>query len=366
MVIAGGGTGGHLFPGIAVAEEFRKRDGQTEIMFIGTDKGIEARVIPREGYTIRFLKAEGVLGKSLFKKLSALFKMLTSVIGARALFNESRPDIVVGTGGYVSVGPVLAARMMSIPTLILEQNLVPGLANRMLARIVDAIAVTYHESLDFLPRMKTRLIGNPIRQGILKGRREDALELFSLESERLTIFISGGSMGASRINHAMIEALNVLLDMRDDVQFLHQTGEKDYEKMRTQYRDMGYHAMVVPFIYQMAEAYAVADLVISRAGATTLAEITALGKPSILVPYPHAGGHQEFNAQKLYEIGGCEVIKDHDLIGVTLAATIRKICRREELRSEMRQHSRALGRPDAAQKAVDMAVSLIRNRTGHV
>jgi UDP-N-acetylglucosamine--N-acetylmuramyl-(pentapeptide) pyrophosphoryl-undecaprenol N-acetylglucosamine transferase len=358
MAIAGGGTGGHLFPGIAVAEELKKRDGNSEVMFIGTEQGLEARVIPREGYPIKFLKVSGVLGRTFLGKLSSLFKLVRSVFVSRAIFKAARPDIVVGTGGYVSVGPVAAARTMSIPILLLEQNIVPGFANRTLARVADAVAVTYHESMSYFPRDKTRLIGNPIRDGILKGNRSKAVDLFSLEDEKLTVFVVGGSRGARRINTAMMDALNHFLDIRDSVQFLHQTGEEDYENVRKRYRMLEFSAMVAPFIYQMAEAYALADIVVSRAGATTLAELTALGKPSILIPYPHAAGHQLFNAKKVSDAGGCRMLDDKGLSGETLASEINRLVASEEIREAMRRESRALGRPDAAMKAVDIAISL--------
>jgi UDP-N-acetylglucosamine--N-acetylmuramyl-(pentapeptide) pyrophosphoryl-undecaprenol N-acetylglucosamine transferase len=358
MAIAGGGTGGHLFPGIAVAEELKRRDSNAEVMFIGTEQGLEARVIPKEGYPIRFLKVSGVLGRTFLGKLSSLLKLLRSVFASRAIFKAARPDVVVGTGGYVSVGPVAAARTMSIPVLILEQNIVPGLANRVLAKAADAVAVTYHESMAYFPRSKTRLIGNPIREGILKGNRHKALELFSLEEGRLTVFIAGGSRGARRINSAMMDALNHLLDVRDSIQFLHQTGEEDYENVRKRYRVLEYRAMVAPFIYQMAEAYALADIVVSRAGATTLAELTALGKPAVLIPYPYAAGHQEFNAKKILEAGGCRVLEEKRLSGETLVLEIMELVGSEDMREEMRKLSRALGRPDAARKAVDIAMSL--------
>lgn len=360
MVVAGGGTGGHLFPGIAVAEEFKKRDEQTEVIFIGTVKGIEAKVLPKEGYPLRFLKVEGVIGKSPVRKILSIWKLLVSLRASRAILRVVKPDIVIGTGGYVSAGPVVSARLMSIPTLVMEQNLVPGFANRLLAKVADAVAVAYHESMPLLPRAKTYFTGNPVRQGILNGKREDAFALFSLSDDRVTVFVSGGSSGARNINNAVVNALSHLLEIRGDVQFLHQTGQEDYESVRKVYRQLGFQAMTAPFIYQMADAYAVADIVVSRAGATTLAELTALGRPAILIPYPHAAGHQEFNAKKLLEMGACRMIPDHELSGELLAEHIRELVGAEDKRAEMRKQSRALGRPDAARKVVDIAMSLIR------
>ena len=362
VAIAGGGSGGHLFPGIAVAEEFKKRGDDIEVIFIGTEKGLEARVIPVEGYTIKLLKTEGVLGRSFMRKIIALYRAASSVFASMSIYKESRPDIVIGTGGYVSVGPVVAARLLSIPVLLMEQNMMPGMANRVLAKIADKVAVTYHESIPTFGRAKAVRTGNPVRESILKGDRELALDIFSLEQGRQTVLVLGGSSGAKSINDTMVLALNGLLDCRDGIQFLHQTGQADYERIRGIYRELGFNAMVAPFIHQMPEAYALSNMVVSRAGATTLAELTALGKPMLLVPYRHAAGHQEFNARKLVEAGGARLIREQDLTPELLAANIKELYLSEELRGDMRRQSRTLGRKDAAARVVDLAVSILRGK----
>jgi len=366
-VIAGGGTGGHVFPGIAIAEEFKKRDKTSMVFFIGTERGIEARVVPKEGYPIKYISAEGFVGRSPLRRFRAIIKAGIALSESRRLLKTMRPDVVIGTGGYASFAPLLVACFMSLPTLIVEQNLVPGFANKLLSKFVDAIAVAHHESLGFFPKGKTHLTGNPIRAALTTGKREDALRLFSLSPEKFTIFVSGGSLGARKINSAVSEALGLITDLKDKVQFLHQTGEADYEAVKNSYRKFGFSGMVSPFIYKMAEAYAVSDLVIARAGATTLAEITALGIASILIPYPHALGHQEFNAEKLQRAGACRVLKDNSLNGAVLADAIREIYSSKELREQMQKNSKAIGRPDAAQRVVDIAVSLanLRNRGRH-
>ncbi len=366
VVIAGGGTGGHVFPGIALAQEFMARDANSTVMFIGIERGIESKVIPKEGYQIKYIKAEAFLGKSALKKAMSLARLAFSVFAARSLLKAAEPDVVIGMGGYVSVAPVLAARLLSMPILILEQNLVPGLASRMLSKVADAIAVTYHESMNFFPREKTYLTGNPVRPGIMRGEREKALELFKLDSDRTTVLVIGGSTGAAFINNAVQGALNHLLDMKDEVQFLHQTGQRDYESVRRAYRKLEFKAMVAPFVYQMAEAYAAADLVVSRAGATTLAELTALGKPAIVIPYPYAAGHQEFNAGKLAETGAARMFTERELTGEILAENLRELCTSEGARAEMARQALALGRPDATKKVVDIATSLARSRKRNV
>ncbi|MFA4830417.1 MAG: undecaprenyldiphospho-muramoylpentapeptide beta-N-acetylglucosaminyltransferase [Thermodesulfovibrionales bacterium] len=363
VIIAGGGTGGHLFPGLAIAEELKRRDEKTEVIFVGTEHGIEARIIPREGYPIKFLRAEGLVGVSILKKFRAVVKMFFSIADSYSIIRAVRPDIVIGVGGYASVGPVLTAFLASAPTMIVEQNSVPGLANKVLGKFAGAVGVTYQESIPFFPNTKTFLTGNPIRTRILKGSKDAAHNIFSLEKDKFTVFIFGGSSGAKSINRAMVDAFNHMPDLKENVQFLHQTGERDYEYVRESYRKWGFKGTVAPFIYQMAEAYAVADIVISRAGATTLAELTAIGKPAILIPYPYAAGHhQELNAGKLLEMKAARMILDHELRGDILAENIRELYANEELRSEMEKQSRTVGRPDAAQRVVDIAMSLVKNR----
>lgn len=361
VIIAGGGTGGHLFPGLAIAEEFRNRDDSTEVIFVGTEYGIEARVVPREGYTIKFLRAEGLVGVSVVKKIKAIIKMGFSFVDSYKIIRTVRPDIVIGVGGYASGATVLTAYFMSIPTMILEQNSIPGLTNRTLGRFVKTVCIAYQESIAFFPKAKTFLTGNPVRKQILKGNIESAYRLFSLEKDLFTIFVFGGSLGAKSINMAVVSALNDLYDLKDKIQFLHQTGMADYENIRQAYRKLGFRGTITPFIYQMGEAYAVADIVISRAGATTLAELTALGKPAILIPYPYAAGHhQELNARKLFEIGAARMILNSELKGESLAQNVRELYMNEKMRAEMQKNSRAIGRPEACVKVVDIAMSLIK------
>jgi len=363
VIIAGGGTGGHLFPGMAIAEELKRREDKTEVIFIGTEHGIEARIIPREGYPIKFLRAEGFVGVSVLRKIKAALKMLLSIFDSYGIIKAVSPDIVIGVGGYASVGPVLAASMMSVPAMIVEQNSVPGLANKLLGKFVGAIGVTYQESISFFPRARTFFTGNPIRSRILTGNRDAAYDIFSLERDKFTVFIFGGSSGARNINRAVVDSFNHMQELKEKVQFLHQTGDKDFEHVRESYRKWGFRGTVTPFIYQMAEAYAVADIVISRAGATTLAELTAIGKSAILIPYPYAAGHhQELNAGKLLELKAARMILDHELTGEVLAENIRELYENSDLRQEMERQSRSVGRPDAAQKIVDVAISLIKNR----
>jgi UDP-N-acetylglucosamine--N-acetylmuramyl-(pentapeptide) pyrophosphoryl-undecaprenol N-acetylglucosamine transferase len=363
VVIAGGGTGGHLFPGIAIADEFRRRDPDSEVTFIGTEHGIEATVVPMEGYPIRYIWAHGFVGKSPLKKLIAMIKMVFSVRDAGRLLRRLRPDAVIGVGGYASFSPVLAGVFMSIPTIVAEQNSFPGLANRVLGKVVDAVCLTYHESISFFPMGKTFVTGNPIRAGILSGNRNSAYGLFGLDRFKFTVTILGGSQGARNVNGAVCGSFPYLHTLREKMQFLHQTGKGDLESVKGEYRKWGFAGTAAAFIRQMAEAYAVADLVVARAGATTLAELTAVGKPVILIPYPHAAGHhQELNARRLSEMGAARIIPDNDLNGEIMAKNIGELYSDERARAEMQHASRALGKPDAAQKVVDIVASLQKKK----
>jgi UDP-N-acetylglucosamine--N-acetylmuramyl-(pentapeptide) pyrophosphoryl-undecaprenol N-acetylglucosamine transferase len=365
IVIAGGGTGGHLFPGIAVAKELKKKINDLRVLFVGTTKGVEAKIIPREGFEIRFIRSEGLVGRGLYGSVRSALKIPLSLVDSFRLLKEVRPKLVFGVGGYSSGPLVLCAYLMGIPTIVHEQNTVPGFANKLLGKFVNTVAVTYHESMDFFPRNKTYLTGNPIREEIVKGERERGYGIFSLDKGRFTIFVFGGSRGASSINNAMGEALTYLKDYRDNIQFLHQTGEEDFESMKGLYHARGFKGTVIPFAYEMADAYAVSDLVISRAGATTLSEITACGKAVILVPYPFAAGnHQEANAKKLWDLGAAQVILDKGLNGKTLSDHIRHLLEDPEAIGEMERTSRSLGVRDATGKVVELITGFLKAQ-GH-
>jgi UDP-N-acetylglucosamine--N-acetylmuramyl-(pentapeptide) pyrophosphoryl-undecaprenol N-acetylglucosamine transferase len=290
--------------------------------------------------------------------------MALSFLDSYRIIKQVRPDILIGVGGYASGTIMIIAAFMSIPTVILEQNCIPGFTNKVLGKFVNAICITYQESIPFFPKDKTFLTGNPIRTHILKGSRDSGYRFFSLEENLFTVFVFGGSAGARSINNAVIGSLRYLNDLKDNIQFLHQTGSADYEHIRNAYRELGFKGMITPFIYQMGEAYAVSDIVISRAGATTLAELTALGKPSILIPFPYATGHhQELNARKLLDMGAAMMINDSELSGESLSHAIRELYENGTIRTEMQKHSRVLGRPEASEKVVDVAISIVKDKS---
>ncbi|MBI5051104.1 MAG: undecaprenyldiphospho-muramoylpentapeptide beta-N-acetylglucosaminyltransferase [Nitrospirae bacterium] len=365
IVIAGGGTGGHLFPGIAVAKEVKKIQKDAEVIFIGTAERIESRIVPREGFDIRLIRAEGIVGKNIFTALWSALKIPLSLKDSYAILKEIKPDLVFGVGGYCSGAALLTAFLTGIPTIIHEQNSVPGFANKVLGKFVDVVAVTYQESMDYFAKDKTYLTGNPVRQEIFEGDRERGWKVFSLEKGLFTIFVFGGSSGASSINKAISEALVYLDGFKDKIQFLHQTGEREFNAVREFYRMRGFKGTIIPFAYNMADAYAVADLVISRAGATTLAELTACGKAAILIPYPYAAGnHQEINARKLWDMGAAQMIPDREANGKSLSELVKYLFENPDAIGEMERVSRTLGRTDASQKIVELAMGLIRNKKG--
>ncbi len=362
VVIAGGGTGGHLIPGIAVAREFMKSVENAEVTFIGTTRGIESRIIPKEGFDIRFIRSEGLVGKGLAGTLRSVMKIPLSLKDSYGILRELEPDLAFGVGGYSSGPVLLSAMMMGIPTMIHEQNTVPGLTNRLLGKVVRRVAATYHESIASFPKGKTFLTGNPVREEILNGDRERGYERFSLDKELFTIFVFGGSSGARHINQAVTESLRYLDDHKEKIQFLHQTGEEDLATVREMYHSKGFKGTVISFAHEMADAYAIADLVVSRAGATTLAELSACGKAAILVPYPFsAGRHQEMNARKLVDVGAAQMLLDDELNGKTLSEHIIYLFEHLDVIGEMEQTIRSLGSTDAAKKIVEHMNGLIRN-----
>jgi UDP-N-acetylglucosamine--N-acetylmuramyl-(pentapeptide) pyrophosphoryl-undecaprenol N-acetylglucosamine transferase len=361
VVIAGGGTGGHLFPGVAVAKELVKDSNGNEVIFVGTTRGIESRIIPKEGFDLRFIRSEGLVGKGLSATLRSLVKIPLSLKDAYGILKETEPDLVFGVGGYSSGPVIMSAMLMGIPTMIHEQNTVPGLTNRVLGKLVKRVAVTYHESISSFPKEKTFLTGNPVREEILRGDREAGYEKFSLDRGLFTIFVFGGSSGARHINKAVTEALRYLDDHKERIQFLHQTGEDDLVPVREMYHSMGFKGTVISFAHEMADAYAIADLVISRAGATTLAELSACGKAAILIPYPFAAGrHQEFNARKLLDMGAAQMILDDELNGKVLSDHIIYLFNNLDTIGEMERTIRSLGSTDAAKKIIEHMKGILK------
>ncbi|KJR42437.1 undecaprenyldiphospho-muramoylpentapeptide beta-N- acetylglucosaminyltransferase [Candidatus Magnetoovum chiemensis] len=367
IVIAGGGSGGHLYPGLAVAQEFERVLKNADIYFIGSVNGIEAKVLPHEKkYFVKLLNTEGFVGKSLTKKIAALYRFILAFFDVYFFLRKLKPDLVIGTGGYASFIPVFTAFMIPIPTIILEQNTVPGLANRMLGKFAKKVCLTYENSMRCFSRRKAVLTGNPVRESILTTDRAKAFSAFYLDRDKFTVFIFGGSAGASSINKGAVDALEYLSDLKDNIQFIHQTGAKDLDYVKNAYKKLGFNGVVSAFILNIAEAYSISDIAVTRAGATTLAELTARGIPAILIPYPYAASsHQEINASRLSESSAAIMIKDSELNGQILSEKIRQLYTNKDMKENIRRNCLAFGRPDAARKVTALALQFIKSKKSY-
>ncbi|MFO7812454.1 MAG: undecaprenyldiphospho-muramoylpentapeptide beta-N-acetylglucosaminyltransferase [Pelovirga sp.] len=353
VLLAGGGTGGHLFPAVALGQLLLKEVAGAQILFVGTKRGIEYRLLPQLKLPLELVDMVGVVGRGWRGKLELIPKLTRSLIQAQGILRRFKPDLVVGFGGYASVPVLLAAKILHVPYLIHEQNAVPGVSNKLLAKGAARICVSYPDTLKCFPRSKTKLTGNPLRQG------------FDQTPEKLPVpgqvLVFGGSRGARAINEALVACLPELLRWPQPPQILHQTGEDDFAMVQAAYAAAGYPAAtVVPFIDDMAGAYANSALVICRAGATTLAELTVCGRPAILIPFPHAtGDHQNANARALEHAGAAVVLQQRDLTALRLATELRiLLADRDELQL-MAMRGRSLARPDAAAKILAECRNLV-------
>ena len=359
VILAGGKTGGHVFPAIAMAVEFKKRYPESKVIFVGTKDGLESEIVPTHGFELIFIQVRGLKRKASLSNLMLPYYVSKSLCQSLRILNEERPDLVVGTGGYVSFPVVSSARLKNIPTLIQEQNSYPGVSTRLLAFFADRVCLSYLSSIKyFLTKGKLTVIGNPIREDIVSKDRYEALRKFNLDPNNKTIFIFGGSQGAHAINQAVLDSLDFLSERW---QLLWQTGENDFVSVSEKMRGKGIKCAVFPFLEDMSSAYAASDVVVSRAGALTLAEITACGKPSILIPYPFAAAdHQRYNAKVLQKEGAAEIILQHDLTGESLARKLLSLFSDEERLKRMAGQSKKMGRPDAASLLVDEMEKLLK------
>ena len=358
ILIAGGGTGGHLYPGIAVAREVLARVPDARVTFVGTASGIEARVIPREGLPLELIRSAGLKGKSIVALLRGLLLLPLSALDAWRVISRHAPAVVLGVGGYSS-GPVVAlASLRGIPTLLMEQNAAPGLTNRLLARLVTAAAVTYDESLAVFGT-KAFVSGNPVRPAFLAGAHQAGGASVTAGDEGVTrVLVFGGSQGAHAINLAMVAAAPELA-REPRLAITHQTGERDLTLVRAGYAEAGLAARVEPFLFEMDEEMKAADLVVCRAGATTLAELTATGTPSILVPLPTAtDDHQRKNAAALVGKGAARMLDQRELTGARLAGEIAGLAADRQARAQMAVAAARLAKPDAARVIVDRILRL--------
>ena len=360
VLIAGGGTGGHLYPGVALAEEITTRQPGNHVLFVGTARGIEARVVPELGFPIRFIDVIGLKGKGILGMIRGLLQVPVAFMQSIRILREFRPDVAIGVGGYASGPVMLAAFLMRLPTAILEQNTVPGITNRVLSRFVDAVYVMFESTAVQFPRRKVQALGNPIRRQLL-----DNFLRSKIETAKFTILVLGGSQGAHALNLRMIEAVEYLKPIWGDIRVMHQTGESDKELVLKGYKELGFAADVSAFIDDMSSAYRQSDLVVCRAGATTLAEVMVAKKASILIPYPYAAdNHQELNARSMVGAGASKMLLEREFDGKRLAEEITALFKDRDLMARMVQSASRTGRPEAAREIVDACVELIERRKG--
>ena len=358
VVIAGGGTGGHLYPGIAVARELVRRIPSATVTFAGTARGLESRVVPAAGFALDLVRSAGLKGKSMSARLRGVLMLPASVLDAWRLLSRRRPAVVIGVGGY-SAGPVvLLAAWRGIPTMVLEQNAVPGLTNRLLARWVSAAAVSYEETGSYF-RGRAFVTGNPVRPEFFDAAGRVARAGNGRRGSAPRILILGGSQGAHVINVAMVAAAPQLARQFAGLEVVHQTGERDLAAVREGYERLGSSARVASFLDPVASEMTAADLVICRAGATTLAELAAAGSPAVLVPFGAAtDDHQRKNAAVLVAAGAAVVVDERELSGERLANAVNQLLVDPAKLDAMSEAMRRLAKPDAAGRIVDRVMEL--------
>lgn len=354
LIVAGGGTGGHLFPGIAIAEEFLARSQNNQVLFVGSERGIEARAIPRLGYQLELVSAAGIRGKGSLAKLKGAIMLLYGYAQSRKILRRFQPDLVLGVGGYASLPMVLAAKGMGIPRYIHEQNALPGMSNKALSRVANKVFISLEESAKFFPKDSTLLTGNPLRRQILAMLAQASNSTVETR-DTLQLFVFGGSQGAHALNVALPQAVAQLPEqLCSRLRITHQTGEQDLQQVQAAYQGIGFGATVRAFIDDMASEYRQADLIVCRAGATTIAEVTALGKACLFVPFPHAtDDHQRKNAEALLKKGACELLLEQEIAGNGLSTTLTRLLEDPAALQRIGAQARALARLDAAERIVD-------------
>jgi UDP-N-acetylglucosamine--N-acetylmuramyl-(pentapeptide) pyrophosphoryl-undecaprenol N-acetylglucosamine transferase len=373
LLIAGGGTGGHLFPGIAIAEELRARAPDAQVRFVGTRRGIEARVLPELGWELALIEVSGLKTVGALGALRGLVRLPRALWQARRVVRAFAPDAVIGVGGYASGPVVLMARMAGVPTAICEQNSIPGLTNKILGRVVRTVFVSFDDTRRFFGPNKTVVSGNPVRRELVQRLLEagaapptpptpapPTTDLAA--SDRVHVLVSGGSLGAVAVNELAAGAL-IALAKAIPLSIVHQTGDRGLDATTRRYADAGVAADCHAFIKDMASAYHRADLILGRAGATTVAELAIIGKPAVFIPYPFAAdNHQEINAREMADAGAALMFKQSELTADKLAGALRPLVTDPARRAVMGAKMKALARPRAAATVIDWCVAARRAR----
>lgn len=364
VILSGGGTGGHIYPALTIADQIKKLEPEAQISFVGTQQGLEKDIIPRYGYPLKFIEVAGFkrsLSLDTFRSAGKLFKGLYN---AWNVIRSEKPDLVIGTGGYVCGPVVFMAALHNIPCCIQEQNAMPGVTNKILSRYVCKVFLGYKEAGKYFHgKAELEYTGNPIRTEILQHTRIEAIKELGLDPEKKTILVSGGSRGARSINKAMLE-VEMALSGRHDVQILHAAGEANYDSYMDEVEKRGgleKNIVIKPYLHNMPVALAAADLAVFRSGAIGLAELMAKGIPSVLIPYPYAtANHQEFNARAVEAKGAAKVVLDKELTGEKILEIVEHLLVHEDELRQMQAAAKALGRPQAAETIARKAVALIK------
>lgn len=356
VIVSAGGTGGHLYPALALAEYIKKQDPESEFLFVGTIDRLEAEIVPSLGYPYKGLKVKGMVGNPL-NKLKNAFIFIKSLHTSKQILKEFKPDIVVGFGGYPSASIVLAASFKKIKTMIHEQNSIIGLTNKILIKRVDEIICCYEKAYQAFPKEKTKLLGNPRAQAVHETELTDIHDLYNVDKKRKIVVIVMGSLGSATINDLMKKALEKFNGLSYDI--IYATGKAHYEEMKTFSYQNNIH--IVPYIDDMPSVLSSCDLLVTRGGATTLAEITSLGTPAVIIPSPYVvANHQEYNARELCDHGAAEMILEKDLTAENLFKKINNLMIHDDLRIQRKQASMALGKPQACHDIYQEILKLIK------
>ena len=362
ILIAGGGTGGHLFPGIAIAESLMERDQNNRLLFVNTGNRFERSVLSMKGFDLETITAEGIKGRGLWMKLKSASKLPKGIFESILILKKFKPDLVIGMGGYSSGPVVLAAWMMGTKIVLHEQNLKPGITNRILFYLADRIYVSFFATANGFNPAKVRVTGNPVRRAILASPalpEETDEHAARTDRRKFTVLVLGGSQGAHSINMAVIDTLKHLNPKRN-YHFIHQTGIADEKMVKDSYMMCGISGTVRPFFHDMADLYSKADLIICRAGATTVAEVTSIGKGVIFIPYPFAAdNHQVINAKALVDEEAAEMIQENDLSGELLSSRIETLASDPEQLKNMMEKSKLFGKPKAAGEIINDCYNLL-------
>ncbi len=369
IIVSGGGTGGHIYPALTIVRAIQKKISDAEFLYVGTKDGLEADIVPKEGLAFETVNIQGFKRSLTPENLVRGARAFGGVVKAMSIVRRFKPDVAVGTGGYVCGPILLASSLLGIPTLIQEQNVMPGVTNRLLSRFVSCIAMGTKEAAEHFPKGKRVFTGNPIREEVIKARSEDGKKMFGLDPKAKTVLVSGGSRGARSINRAMIGVLAHYAG-KNGVQILHVTGKAGYDETMENLQAAGVdlsvskNLFVEPYLYNMPQALACADVAVFRAGAIGIAELTARGVPSVLVPYPFAAAnHQEMNARAIASAGAARMILDRELTAERLLSVLAELLSEDAKLKRMAKAAKKLGRPKAADEIANRVIRLAKGKT---